>query len=164
MHSSMDRALVLLEQSPKACAAMGRGELKRPKAIINFPAVLNVIRKHILLRFFGRIHVPNSNVLKMKLLNTYDDRDEAECAEQLLIGEKRLASERDATVVIYNLFGLPTWGNFHRLRMYRLDELQVLLEGRTAWLAKDKEKHEEILASLKTVAKNYGLEIPKHWM
>jgi hypothetical protein len=41
----------------------------------------------------------------MKLLNTYDDRDEAEKAESLITGEKRLASERDGTEVIYNLFG-----------------------------------------------------------
>lgn len=53
----------------------------------------------------------------MKLLNTYDDRDEAEAAAEKLSGEKRLASERDATVVIYNLFGIPSWGNFHRLGM-----------------------------------------------
>lgn len=45
----------------------------------------------------------------MKLLNTYDDRDEAEAAAEKLSGEKRLASERDATVVIYNLFGIPSW-------------------------------------------------------
>ncbi|WP_169051176.1 hypothetical protein [Escherichia coli] len=50
----------------------------------------------------------------MKLLNTYDDKDEAEEALTKLLGEKRLASERDSTVVIYNLFGQPTWGNFHR--------------------------------------------------
>lgn len=45
----------------------------------------------------------------MKLLNTYDDRDEGEAAAEKLSGEKRLASERDATVVIYNLFGIPSW-------------------------------------------------------
>lgn len=44
----------------------------------------------------------------MKLLNTYDDRDEAEAAAERLSGDKRLASERDATVVIYNLFGIPS--------------------------------------------------------
>lgn len=43
----------------------------------------------------------------MKLLNTYEDRDEAEEAAAKLTGDKRLASERDATVVIYNLFGIP---------------------------------------------------------
>ncbi|SFQ03883.1 hypothetical protein [Pseudomonas borbori] len=100
----------------------------------------------------------------MKLLNIYDDRDEAEDAEQRLIGEKRLASERDATVVIYNLFGIPSWGNFHRLGMYRLDELQVLLTGRASWTAHEKVKHGEILGSLTTVAKNYGIEIPEHWL
>lgn len=46
----------------------------------------------------------------MKLLNTYDDRDEAEAAAEKLVGEKRLASERDATLVIYNLFGIPQLG------------------------------------------------------
>ncbi|WP_323807747.1 hypothetical protein [Marinobacter sp. LV10R520-4] len=39
----------------------------------------------------------------MKLLNTYDDKDEAEEAKAKLQGERRLASERDSTVVIYNL-------------------------------------------------------------
>ena len=47
----------------------------------------------------------------MKLLNTYEDREEAEAAERKITGEKRLASERDSTEVIYNLFGEPTWGN-----------------------------------------------------
>lgn len=71
----------------------------------------------------------------MKLLNTYDDRDEAEEAAEKLTGDKRLASERDATVVIYNLFGIPSWGNFHRLGMYNLDELKSLLERRSNWNA-----------------------------
>lgn len=63
----------------------------------------------------------------MKLLNTYDDRDEAEEAAEKLTGDKRLASERDATVVIYNLFGIPSWGNFHRLGMYNLSVLKTYL-------------------------------------
>ncbi|MFM5078199.1 hypothetical protein [Aeromonas caviae] len=62
----------------------------------------------------------------MKLLNTYDDKDEAEIALTKITGEKRLASERDSTVVIYNLFGQPTWGNFHRLGMFDLPELQSM--------------------------------------
>lgn len=45
----------------------------------------------------------------MKLLNTYEDKDEAEDALAKLSGEKRLASERDSTIVIYNLFGTPSW-------------------------------------------------------
>ncbi|MCG3644871.1 MULTISPECIES: hypothetical protein [Pseudomonas putida group] len=100
----------------------------------------------------------------MKLLNTYDDRDEAEAAAEKLSGNKRLASERDATVVIYNLFGIPSWGNFHRLRMYNLGELKALLERRSTWQATDQARHAEILATLKTVAKNYEIEVPEHWL
>jgi len=43
----------------------------------------------------------------MKLLNTYDDKYEAEDAAAKLQGNRRLASERDSTVVIYNL-SLPS--------------------------------------------------------
>jgi len=100
----------------------------------------------------------------MKLLNTYDDRDEAEEAAEKLSGEKRLASERDATIVIYNLFGIPSWGNFHRLGMYNLGELKNLLDGRSSWLASEQARHLEILATLKAVAKNYEIEIPEHWL
>ena len=100
----------------------------------------------------------------MKLLNTYDDRDEAEAAAEKLIGNKRLASERDATVIIYNLFGIPNWGNFHRLGMYNLGELKTLLERRANWQAANHKRHVEIIATLQTVAKNYGIEIPGHWM
>lgn len=39
----------------------------------------------------------------MKLLNTYEDKDEAEDALTKISGEKRLASERDSTETIYNL-------------------------------------------------------------
>ena len=60
----------------------------------------------------------------VKLLSTYDVHDDAKEAAEKLVGEKRLASERDATVVIYNLFGIPSWGNFHRLGMYNLVELK----------------------------------------
>lgn len=52
-------------------------------------------------------------------------------AAEKLTGDKRLTSERDATVVIYNLFGIPSWGNFHRLRMYNLGKLKSLLDCRT---------------------------------
>lgn len=100
----------------------------------------------------------------MKLLNTYDDRDEAEAAAEKLIGEKRLASERDSTVVIYNLFGIPNWGNFHRLGMYRLNELKVILETRCDWQPADKLIHSEIIATLQIVAKNHGIQVPVHWI
>jgi hypothetical protein len=99
----------------------------------------------------------------MKLLNTYDDRDEAEDAAEKLAGDKRLASERDATVTIYNLFGIPSWGNFHRLGMYNLINLKNLLERRTSWLPTDRARHEAIMGTLRTVAKNYGIEVPDHW-
>lgn len=100
----------------------------------------------------------------MKLLNTYEDRDEAEEAVEKLTGDKRLASERDATVVIYNLFGIPSWGNFHRLGMYNLGELKILLDHRPNWQSTDQARHTEIIATLKTVAKNYGVELPAHWL
>ena len=100
----------------------------------------------------------------MKLLNTYEDRDEAEDAEQKLTGDRRLASERDATVVIYNLFGIPSWGNFHRLGMYNLSELKVLLDRRAGWLPADQTRHAEMLATLQTVAKNYSISVPAHWL
>jgi hypothetical protein len=100
----------------------------------------------------------------MKLLNTYEDRDDAEEAAEKLIGEKRLASERDATVVIYNLFGMPNWGNFHRLGMYNLAELKSLLDRRTSWQASDQARHSEILSTLQTVAKNYAIVLPTHWL
>lgn len=100
----------------------------------------------------------------MKLLNTYDDKDEAEMAKVKLQGDKRLASERDSTVVIYNLFGLPTWGNFHRLDMYNLSELSNLLARRDEWSAEDSLRHSEILSTLQVVSKNYGITIPSHWL
>ncbi len=100
----------------------------------------------------------------VKLLNTYDDHDEAQEAAEKLVGQKRLASERDATVVIYNLFGIPSWGNFHRLGMYNLVELKGLLDRKTSWRPEDAKRHHEILATLSTVAKNYALEIPSHWL
>ncbi|WP_122366845.1 hypothetical protein [Pseudomonas coronafaciens] len=100
----------------------------------------------------------------MKLLNTYDDRDSAEEAKEKLSGINRLASERDATVVIYNLFGVPSWGNFHRLGMYQLDELKTLLARRGTWQAVDNARHNTIINTLQTVAKNYDIEVPTHWM
>ena len=100
----------------------------------------------------------------MKLLNVYDEREEAEVAAEKLSGSKRLASERDSTTVIYNLFGLPSWGNFHRLGMYDLDELKILLSRRATWESEDRAKHAQIIAALQLASKNYTLEIPKHWL
>lgn len=100
----------------------------------------------------------------MKLLNTYDNRDEAETAAERIIGEKRLASERDSTTVIYNLFGIPSWGNFHRLGMYNLEELKQLLDRQTAWQDADQARRDEIVATLRIVSKNFQIEIPSHWL
>lgn len=100
----------------------------------------------------------------MKLLNTYDDKNEAEEALTKLIGEKRLASERDSTVVIYNLFGQPTWGNFHRLGMFNLPELQTMLELRKTGHSIDPSRHHEILSMLQYAAQSFELTIPEHWV
>ncbi|WP_128775205.1 hypothetical protein [Pseudomonas syringae] len=100
----------------------------------------------------------------MKLLNTYEERDDAEDAAEKLVGSKRLASERDATVTIYNLFGIPTWGNFLRLDMYGLVELKALLHQRANWDAANTVRHEELISVLQAVSKNYNLSIPAHWL
>jgi hypothetical protein len=100
----------------------------------------------------------------MKLLSVYDDREEAEAAAEKLSGSKRLASERDSTTVIYNLFGLPSWGNFHRLGMYDLNELKMLLSRRAEWEGDDLARHAQIIAALRLASKNFALEIPRHWL
>lgn len=99
----------------------------------------------------------------MKLLDTYADKGEAEAAAAQAARRKRLACERDATEVIHNLFGMLTWGNFHRLGMYDLHELQALLVRRDAWSEQDVARHQKILATLQIVAKNHMLAIPAHW-
>lgn len=99
----------------------------------------------------------------MKLLNTYDDRDEAEKAESLITGNKRLASERDGTEVIYNLFGQPSWNNFYKLNMFNLPLLQEILELRKTNQSYDQDKHQKIISTLGYAAKSFELEIPEHW-
>ncbi|MCO4206727.1 hypothetical protein M2R29_02025 [Aeromonas hydrophila] len=100
----------------------------------------------------------------MKLINTYDDKDEAELALTKITGEKRLASERDSTVIIYNLFGQPTWGNFYRLGMYNLPELQAMLDQRKAGQFIDRARQQEILAILHYTSQSFELTIPEHWL
>ena len=68
----------------------------------------------------------------MELLNTYEDKDEAEAAEKRITGKKRLASDRDDNEIIYRLFGEPTWGNFYQLEMYELRELKELVDLKKA--------------------------------
>lgn len=106
----------------------------------------------------------SSTELIMKLLNTYEDKDEAEVALTKVQGPKRLASERDDTDVIYNLFGEPSWGNFYRLGMFQLPELQALVNQRQNGQAYDEKKHREIITMLQYIAGNFELMIPEHWM
>ena len=100
----------------------------------------------------------------MQLLNTYEDRDDAEDALKKLSGESRLASERDATETIYNLFGIATWANLHKLSMYNLPELKALLSNRSEWTDQQSKRHEIIINALRQVSKNHGLDIPSHWV
>lgn len=100
----------------------------------------------------------------MKLLNTYEDEYEAEKALTKITGQKRLASERDSTEVIYNLFGEPTWGNFYRLGMFNLPLLQEILDQRKAGAGFDEDKHQKIIKTLQYVANQFDIKIPLHWL
>lgn len=100
----------------------------------------------------------------MKLLNTYDTKEEGEFALEQISGEKRLASERDSTVVIYNLFGEPTWTNFYKLSMFDLPELQEILAARKKGEPYDSERHKTILSTLSYACRSFDLEVPAHWL
>lgn len=99
----------------------------------------------------------------MQLLHTYDDREEAEAAAQKIIGNKRLASERDSTKIIYNLFGEASWGNFYRLGLFNLKELQDIINQKQSGQSYDTARHKEILQMLEYTAKSFSLVIPNHW-
>ena len=100
----------------------------------------------------------------MDLLKTFDDRDEAEKAEQLIDGGKRLASERDGTETIFNLFGHASWNNLYKLEMYNLPLLQQILKDRANDQPIDEKKYHEIISTLNYAASNFNLEIPDHWL
>ncbi|WP_413525597.1 hypothetical protein [Photobacterium phosphoreum] len=100
----------------------------------------------------------------MKQLNTYDTKEEGEEALAKIDEPKRLASERDSTEVIYNLFGTPSWGNFYKLGMFNLDELKELVQKKQNAQPYDEKKHREIITMLKYVANSFELDIPKHWL
>lgn len=100
----------------------------------------------------------------MKLLNTYETEHEGEAALAKIHGQKRLASERDSTEIIYNLFGEPTWGNFYRLDMFNLTKLKEIVDQRQSGQTYDQVKHQEIISMLKYAAKQFEIEIPKHWL
>ena len=50
------------------------------------------------------------------------------------------------------------------LDMFRLKELQTIVELRRNGAAFDEELHKEIIMTLKYVANNYGISIPSHWL
>lgn len=100
----------------------------------------------------------------MKLLNTYESKEDAEIAFQTIAGEKRLASERDGTMIVYNLFGLSTWSNFYKLDMFNLKELEIILKVRNTSASFDENRHAEIINMLQYVAKSFDLKIPTHWL
>ena len=113
------------------------------------------IQKYSLNKFIGMTTLP--------LLNTYEDKDEAENAASLITGEKRLASERDGTETIYNLFGVASWGNFYKLGMFNLVELQNIVELKNSNQPFDTARHKEIISMLRYAAKSFDLQIPEHW-
>ncbi|EDW2793155.1 hypothetical protein GSO30_002213 [Salmonella enterica] len=100
----------------------------------------------------------------MKLLNTYEDREQAEAALQKITGEKRLASERDSTTTVYNLFGIPTWTNFYKLDMFNLPELKIILDERKEGNSIDFVRYKEIMNMLRYVASSFDIKIPDHWL
>ncbi len=100
----------------------------------------------------------------MKLLNTYENKDEAEEALAKVSGDKILASERDSTVVIYNLFGEPTWGNFYKLGMFDLNELKLMLEAKNTGQIIEQNRYNEIITTLRYVSRTFDLTIPEHWL
>lgn len=99
----------------------------------------------------------------MHLLNTYDTKDDAEDAAAALKGLIRVASERDDTSTIDNVFGEATWANLYSLKMYNLGNLKDLLGRRSQWTDSELVQHGHILQGLERVAKKYQLTIPSHW-
>ena len=100
----------------------------------------------------------------MKLLNTYEEREQAEDDLTKIIGSKRLASERDDTKTIYNLFGQPTWRNFYNLNMFNLQELESLLAKKDNLDAIELGRYKDIIKMLEYVSTSYDLVIPSHWL
>lgn len=89
------------------------------------------------------------------ILKTLEDREEAENAESLISGEKRLTSERDGTEVIYNLFGQPSGNNFYKLNMFNLPLLQQILDQPKMNKAYDEVKHQQFISMFKYAAKSF---------
>ena len=60
----------------------------------------------------------------MKILNIYDEKDDAEEALLKITGDKKVVSDREDNKVIYKLFGQATWSNFYQMDMFNLKELK----------------------------------------
>lgn len=99
----------------------------------------------------------------MQHLYTFKTKTEAEEALAKLLGAKRLASDRDGTEVIYNLFGELTWRNLYSLGLYNLPELKNVLAQRDSVGNYNKTRHLEIIAALENTSRVLGLTIPAHW-
>ena len=99
----------------------------------------------------------------MQHLYTFETKEEAEEALVKLLGPKRLASDRDGTEVIYNLFGELTWRNLYALGLYNLSELKSILSQRDSGGAYNMNRHREIIAALENTSRVLGLTIPAHW-
>ena len=99
----------------------------------------------------------------MQLLTSFDNQDEGEAAEKKITGKKRLASERDSNVVVWNLFGDATWANFYNLGMYDLVELKCIIDAKKVDKEYDRERHHTIVSNLTFVESTYGISIPNHW-
>ena len=99
----------------------------------------------------------------MQHLYTFETKEEAEEALVKLLGPKRLASDRDGTEVIYNLFGELTWRNLYALGLYNLPELKNILSQRDSGGDYNENRHREIIAALENISRVLGLTIPPHW-
>lgn len=99
----------------------------------------------------------------MKILNIYDDKDDAEEALQKITGEKKVVSDREDNQIIYKLFGPATWSNFYQIDMFNLKELKEIIEAKNNNLVYDNNRHQEILRMLEYSAKSFDLKIPEHW-
>lgn len=100
----------------------------------------------------------------MQHLHTFETEEEAEENLSKLSGPKRLASDRDGTEVIYKVFGELTWRNLYALGLHNLPELKIILSQRDSGSAYDKDRHREIIATLKNISRVQGLTIPAHWL
>lgn len=100
----------------------------------------------------------------MHLLNTYDCKDDADEAATLIKGPVRVASERDDTSTVYNLFADASWKNLYSLGMYDLKVLKRLLETRESWGDREKNQHIDIMQGLERVCRKYELRLPSHWL